>query len=76
MKKTGRARQVLAIVLAGMLAMGSVSGPVFGAETGETAAETAAAVDEYDTDSFNADGEGLFSVEEASSEASASWRNR
>ena len=68
MKKTGRARQVLAIVLAGMLAMGSVSGPVFGAETGETAAETAAAVDEYDTDSFNADGEGLFSVEEASSE--------
>ena len=42
MKKTGRLKQLMALILAGALTAGSVGTPVFGADFGDTAIEVAA----------------------------------
>ena len=42
MKKTGRLKQLLALILAGALTVGSVGTPAFGADFGDTAIEAAA----------------------------------
>ena len=42
MKKTGRLKQLMALILAGALTAGSVGTPVFGADFGDTVIEVAA----------------------------------
>ena len=42
MKKTGQFKQLLALILAGALTVGSVGTPVFGADFGDTVVETVA----------------------------------
>jgi len=42
MKKTGRSKQLLALILAGALTVGAVGTPVFGADFGDTAIEVSA----------------------------------
>lgn len=42
MKKTGRLKQLMALVLAGALTVGSIGIPAFGADFGDTAIEVSA----------------------------------
>lgn len=76
MKKTGRLKQLMALILAGALTAGSVGTPVFGADFGDTsievaaeeeaaAAEEAEATEETDNSAAEESGDGAVSDDAA-----------
>ncbi|MDO5138445.1 MAG: hypothetical protein Q4D71_08315, partial [Oscillospiraceae bacterium] len=67
--KRGKMKQLLVLILTGMLAVQSAGMPVFGVETGNTAFETFNEEEDVTTDFESADDEAAYEPQEASNDA-------